>query len=109
MPPHNNDDFLGDDVEIRLTTDLYPERTIQRLYKSGSSKLLTMTLRKPWTDRMGLKPGDFVEIWLSPDSTQIIIQKVPPQTPKQFKEAIPVAADSDAAAPMLEQEQQQKS
>jgi bifunctional DNA-binding transcriptional regulator/antitoxin component of YhaV-PrlF toxin-antitoxin module len=110
IPPHNGDDFMGDDVEIGLVTDIRPEHTIQKLYKSGSNKLLTTTIPKSWSFRMGLKPGDFIEIWLSPDSTQLVIQKVPPNMPKQFKDGLTVpiiaAADSDAAAAMLEAEKE---
>lgn len=92
MPPHNGDDFMGDDVEIGLVTDIRPEHTIQKLYKSGSNKLLTTTIPKSWSFRMALRPGDYIAMELSADSSQIVVRKV----------NLPFKEDSVAAAENVE-------
>jgi hypothetical protein len=102
-PPHNDDDdddyFYGPDdkVEIRTRDRFYPEFTIQRLYKSSSSKLLTTTIKKRWAFEMNLRPGDYIIQRVTADRNQLIIEKVElPDYKKKLDDAL--KADSEAAA-----------
>jgi hypothetical protein len=92
--PHNNDDFMGEDVEVGLVTDLRPEYAIQKVHKSGSSKMLTLQIKNAWSYRMGLKPHDYVFMEISADASEIKFKKVTPQKFKDnfYEDAEPASA-----------------
>jgi hypothetical protein len=77
-------------VETAPADQLHSEVVIQRLYRSGGEgKLLTTTIPKSWSFRMGLRPKTYIALELSPDATQITIRKVT----LPFKDKVAAAED----------------
>jgi hypothetical protein len=107
-PPFNDDDDVGPDARIGLSTDVEDEYLIQKVHISGAKSRITLSLNKAWSRRMNLKNHDHIVLRLSSDWSEITFWKLPDHKVKPKKTPVVIPTDSDVAAMIDEQKQKIK-
>jgi hypothetical protein len=105
-PAYNPDNYR---LKIGLATEVCAERSVRHVFRSGGKRKPTLTLPSAWADALGLdlknkhNGNDTIMMELSADRESITIRKMrPPIEMSKPVDAEIFAADSDAAAEMLE-------